>query len=231
MSELAEGVVVVSAAARREQIDRALDEAVDQIFEVAFASRTANRFEETAYIFWRHEALEDARACLAAAKTFRGPKAEFRELGRAMLEVVLAPTLKSIEQESQQTASSDGPSMVSPKMQLARGKTWRARWIKGTGMVGLDIAKSALNEGSSELRELKIEVPLAKWSLVVKNVQSDRKLLGGVLLEFAKHKERVSAAVGNDRLYLELQRVIMDATLALVEAGVLTLTPPKHAAG
>ena len=116
-------------------------------------------------------------------------------------------------------------------MLLARGKTWRARWIKGTGVVGLDIAKGGLPEGSSALRELKIEVPLAKWSLVVKNVQSDRKLLGGVLLEFAKHKERVSAAVGSDRLYLELQRVIMDATLALVEVGALTLTPPKNSAG
>jgi hypothetical protein len=116
-------------------------------------------------------------------------------------------------------------------MLIARGKIWRARWVKGTGMVGLDIAKAALSEGSSELRELKIEIPLAKWGLVVKNVQSDRKLLGGVLLEFAKHKERVSAAVGNDRLYLELQRVIMDATLALVEAGALTLTPSKPAAG
>ena len=116
-------------------------------------------------------------------------------------------------------------------MLLARGKTWRARWIKGTSMVGLDIAKGGLKEDSSELRELKIAVPLAKWSLVVKNVQSDRKLLGGVLLEFAEHKERVSAAVGDDRLYLELQRVIMDATLALVEAGALTLTPPRHTAG
>ncbi len=114
LSELAEGVVVVSAAARREQIDRALDEAVERVFGAEFAGRTANRFEETAYIFWRREALEDARACLAAAKTFRGSKAEFRELGRAMLEVVLAPTLKSIEQESQQTASGDGPSMVGP---------------------------------------------------------------------------------------------------------------------
>jgi hypothetical protein len=116
-------------------------------------------------------------------------------------------------------------------MLLARGKIWSARWVKGTGMVGLDIAKAVLNEGSSELRELKIDVPLAKWSLVVKNVQSDRKLLGGVLLEFAKHKERVGAAVGNDRQYMELQRVIMDATLALVEAGALTLTPPKPEAG
>jgi hypothetical protein len=98
-------------------------------------------------------------------------------------------------------------------------------------MIALDIAKGALNESSSELRELKVEVPLAKWSLVVKNVQSDRKLLGGVLLEFAKHKERVSEAVGNDRLYLELQRVIVDATLALVEAEALTLKQPKRAAG
>ena len=114
-------------------------------------------------------------------------------------------------------------------MLLARGTVWRAKWIKSTDMVGLDIAKGALNESSSELRELKIEVPLAKWSLVVKNVQSDRKLLGGVLLEFAKHKDRVSAAVGNDRLYLELQRVIMDATLSLVEAEALMLTPPKRA--
>ncbi len=114
LSELAEGVVVVSAAARREQVDRALDEAVDRVFEAEFAGRTANRFEETAYIFWRREVLEDARACLAAAKTFRGPKAEFRELGRAMLEVVLEPTLKSIEQESQQTASGTESSMVGP---------------------------------------------------------------------------------------------------------------------
>jgi len=116
-------------------------------------------------------------------------------------------------------------------MLLARGKNWRARWIKSAGMVGLDIAKAAPSEGSTELRELKIEVPLAKWSLVFKNVQSDRKLLGGILLDFAKHKERVSAAVGNDRLYLELQRVILDATLALVEAGALTLMPPKPTAG
>jgi len=96
-------------------------------------------------------------------------------------------------------------------------------------MVGLDIPKAALSEGGSELPELKIEVPLAKWGLVVKNVQSDRKLLGGILLEFAKHKERVSAAVANDRLYVELQRVVLDATLALVETGMLTLTPQKSA--
>jgi len=114
-------------------------------------------------------------------------------------------------------------------MLLARGKIWRARWIKSSGRIGLDISKSALSEDNSEIPELKIEIPLAKWGLVVKNVQSDRKLLGGILLDFAKHKERVSAAVANDRLYLELQRVVLDATLALVESGALTLTPQKPA--
>jgi hypothetical protein len=98
-------------------------------------------------------------------------------------------------------------------------------------MVRLEIPKGALAEDNPELRELKIAVPLAKWSLVVKNVQLDRKLLGGVLLDFAKHKERISTAVGNDRLYLELQRVILDATLSLIEAGVLTLAVTDESQG
>ncbi len=110
-------------------------------------------------------------------------------------------------------------------MVLAVGKNWRATWVKGKGRIRLEISKSALRERDSELRDFQVEVPLEKWSLVVKNVQSDRKLLGGVLLDFAKHKEQVSTAVSNDRRYLELQRVIFDATIALVEAGLLALTP------
>lgn len=90
--------------------------------------------------------------------------------------------------------------------------------------VALEILKGSLPEDLEELRDLRIEVPLAKWTLVVKNVHSDRKLLGGLLLDFAKHKDRVSAAVGSDRLLVELQRVLLDATAALVEEGVLVLT-------
>ena len=116
-------------------------------------------------------------------------------------------------------------------MLLAQSKIWRAEWVKSAGTLRLETAKGALTEDNPELRELKIEVPLAKWSLVIKNVQSDRKLLGGVLLDYAKHKERVSAAVGNDRLYLELRRVILDATLSLVEAGILTLTVTDDSPG
>jgi hypothetical protein len=113
---------------------------------------------------------------------------------------------------------------------LAQGRVWRAELTKSADGVGLEILKGSLAEDSPDVRELRIEVPLAKWGLVVKNMQSDRKLLGGVLLEFAKHKERVSAAVANDRLYWELQRVILDATISLVESGSLTLVPPESAA-
>ena len=109
-------------------------------------------------------------------------------------------------------------------MLLAQGRTWRVALAKGSDSVGLEAMKGPVAGSVPELGELKIEVPLKKWGLVVKHVQSDRKLLGGVLLEFAKHKERVSAAVGNDRLFMELQRVILDATVALVEAEILALT-------
>ncbi len=114
LGELADGVVVVSAAARREQVDRELDEAVDRVFSASFAGCTANRFEEAAYIFWRAGALDDARACLAAANAFRGATPEFRELGRAMLEVVLAPALKAIERPREPLERGDEPSTVSP---------------------------------------------------------------------------------------------------------------------
>jgi hypothetical protein len=90
--------------------------------------------------------------------------------------------------------------------------------------VALEILKGSLPDDLDELRELRIEVPLAKWNLLVKNVHSDRKLLGGLLLDFAKHKDRVSAAVGSERLLVELQRVLLDATAALIEEGVLVLT-------
>ena len=90
--------------------------------------------------------------------------------------------------------------------------------------ISLELRRAALPEDLQELRELKIEVPLDKWNVVLKNLNSDRKLLGGLLLDFARHKERVGAAVGNDRLLAELRRVILDATAAAVEEGLLVVT-------
>ena len=64
-----------------------------------------------------------------------------------------------------------------------------------------------------------------KWNLLAKNVYADRKLLGGLLLDFAKHKDRVGSGVANDRLLAELRRVLLDATAVLLEEGILALAP------
>ena len=54
-------------------------------------------------------------------------------------------------------------------------------------------------------------------------MHSDRKLVAGLLVDFAKHKEHVVTAVSSDRLLAEYQRVVLDATTALIESGVLVL--------
>ena len=111
-------------------------------------------------------------------------------------------------------------------MLLAQGRYWRASLSRGSGLLALELRRAALPEELYELRDLRIEVPLEKWNRVVKHVNSDRKLLGGLLLDFAKEKGRVSAAVSSDRLLAELRRVILDATAVSVEEGALELAAP-----
>jgi hypothetical protein len=110
-------------------------------------------------------------------------------------------------------------------MLLAQGRYWRATLGKGRDSVVLEVARGSLPAELQELRDLSIEVPLLKWNRLVKILHADRKLVGGLLLDFAKSKERVGLAVGNDRLLAEYQRVVLDATAALIEAGLLVLEP------
>jgi hypothetical protein len=107
---------------------------------------------------------------------------------------------------------------------LAQGRFWRANYSRNTQLIALELRRAALSEELYELRDLRIEVPLAKWNLVVKHAHSDRKLLGGLLLDFARHKDRVGTAVSSDRLLAELRRVVLDATASAVEEGLLVLT-------
>lgn len=107
---------------------------------------------------------------------------------------------------------------------LAQGKFWRASLSKAEDSVVLLLIKDSLPDELRDLRDLRIEVPLSSWNRVVKHMRSDRKLLGGILLDFAKNKDHVSTAMGSDRLFGELQRVASDATASLVEGGALALT-------
>jgi hypothetical protein len=111
-------------------------------------------------------------------------------------------------------------------MLLAQGRLWRATLARDDA-VALGALRDHLPPELQELRDLRIEVPLERWNLVVRNVCSDRKLLGGILLDFANTKDAVVAAVANDRSYAELRRVVLDATTELVEQGRLVLALPQ----
>ena len=108
-------------------------------------------------------------------------------------------------------------------MLLAQGRYWRASFVKSTGVIAIEILKASLPESLYELKDMRIEVPLTKWNLIVKHVHSDRKLLGGLLLDFAKDKERVSAAVGNDRLLDGFRRVVLDGTVTSIEEELMVI--------
>ena len=108
-------------------------------------------------------------------------------------------------------------------MLLAQGRYWHATRAKGADEVELALLRDSLPDEQRELRELKVTVPLDRWNRVVKQVMADRKLLGGVLLDFAAPQDQLSAALGNDRLFGELQRVVVEGTISLVESGALSL--------
>lgn len=111
-------------------------------------------------------------------------------------------------------------------MVLARGRYWRVTFARKRGVLTLDL--SELPGELAELEGFEVELPLARWNAVVRNVDSDRKLLGGVLLDGATAKDRVAKVVGSDAILSELQRVVRDATVALVEAGVAVVAPAEE---
>lgn len=108
-------------------------------------------------------------------------------------------------------------------MVLAQTRCWKASLTKATGIVTLSVQRESLSEELRDLRELRIEIPIDMWNRVIRNVRQDRKLLGGILLDYAKHKDQVGVAVSNDRLFFELQRTLVDSTVSLVETGTLSL--------
>jgi hypothetical protein len=109
---------------------------------------------------------------------------------------------------------------------LARGRHWRAERLKGAEG-GVALVLDAAPRELEELGDFRIEVPLAEWLRIARARRGDRKLLGGLLLDFARQKDRLSAVLANDRLYLGLVEVLGEATLALIEGDALALAPAE----
>ena len=100
LEELAKGVVIVSGAARHEQIDGAVDDALGAIYPPDERGRIANLFEETAYVWWQSGREDDARQALAAAADFRTCEPRDNPVARAMIERLLSPALARARAES-----------------------------------------------------------------------------------------------------------------------------------
>ncbi len=98
LQALAEGRIVVSGTQRREQIDAILGEAVAEIHSGPRPARLASRFEEAAFVYWKQGREDDARACLAAARSI-GDTAGGGAVARALLEAALAPLLDRLREE------------------------------------------------------------------------------------------------------------------------------------
>ena len=110
-------------------------------------------------------------------------------------------------------------------MILARSRLWRAELAKGNATVALVLEREELPRELEELGDFRIELPLSDWRRVLRLLRGDRKLLGGLLLDFARQKDRLSAVIASDRLYLGLVETLSEATLALLECEALELGP------
>ncbi|MBW2269866.1 MAG: hypothetical protein JRH16_14935 [Deltaproteobacteria bacterium] len=98
LDSIATSTLIVSAEQRREQMHAAIDDALPEVYAAPFATQTATRLEETAYVLWKREKDDDARACLAAAAAFRAGDSGENETARAMLEKALAPIFRKAEE-------------------------------------------------------------------------------------------------------------------------------------
>ncbi len=91
--------IIVSGAQRRERADAVVRESLAEVYDPASAEAVALRFEETAFVRWKAGQEGDARACLAAARAFRERPAAENPVARALLEAVLAPLLRALQEE------------------------------------------------------------------------------------------------------------------------------------
>jgi hypothetical protein len=99
LREAVEGRVIVSGATRRERIRGALDACVAEVFAGDAAAEAAARLRESAYVFWKTDREETARALLAAARAFEDRAPAENPVARALLETTLGPFLQSLEAE------------------------------------------------------------------------------------------------------------------------------------
>lgn len=109
ITEIVSSPIVVSGVRRRQRADEVVGDALADVFTERFAAITAARFEESAYVYWKDEREDAARACLAASAALRERAPADNPVARALLETWLGPLLAKLEPE---TADEEGDSLL-----------------------------------------------------------------------------------------------------------------------
>lgn len=108
-------------------------------------------------------------------------------------------------------------------MLISQSRHWRSTRDKVVSEIVICLEKEEQPDEWRDFKDFRLEIPIDRWNRVVKHVRTDRKLFGGVVLEFANQQDQLSAVLSHDRLFGDLQRVVQDATSMLVETGALAL--------
>ena len=114
LQEIAEGQVVVSGAARDEQVDAALETALDTVYDAERFERLARRLDDTAYVWWKTGREANADQLLAAAAALRAGEVPARRLARRMLEISLRPALERARNPEPPATAADAPPEAAP---------------------------------------------------------------------------------------------------------------------
>jgi hypothetical protein len=99
LHKLGRSRLLVSDEQRRQQLGEAVRDALGEQLAADGRERVADRFEETAYAFWRQERVEEARACLQAAQELREGEGADHPVARALLERALRPIFTALREE------------------------------------------------------------------------------------------------------------------------------------
>ena len=100
---LMEGIEgVLEEEAKRDPGDERWSVVGREMFRDDRGEPAARRFEESAYVLWKLDQEDDARACLAAATAFRDTSPEDNAVAAACAQALLEPTLSTLRSRQEE---------------------------------------------------------------------------------------------------------------------------------
>jgi hypothetical protein len=100
LAEVAQQRLEAAAEADPAEDDALWRELAEPIAGGARADAYVQRFRESAYVLWKLEREDEARACLSAAEAFEGRAASDNPVAIAVVEALLSQALEGLRKQS-----------------------------------------------------------------------------------------------------------------------------------